>query len=84
MRDEISTHLFDQAAYQQFQKRLESETSLLNEWLDSNKLNDNKPVAGFEQEAWLIDKHFNPAPLNQKFMGLAKRDYICAELAEFN
>ncbi|NNE37672.1 MAG: glutamate--cysteine ligase, partial [Gammaproteobacteria bacterium] len=84
MGDEISTHLFDETAYQQFQKCLESETSLLNEWLHTNKLNDDKPVGGFEQEAWLIDKHFNPAPLNEKFMGIANQDYICAELAQFN
>ncbi len=44
MGDEISTHLFDKAAYQQFQEHLESETGLLNEWLHSDRLNYNKPV----------------------------------------
>ena len=41
-------------------------------------------VGGFEQEAWLVDENYYPAPLNEKFMALADKDYICAELAQFN
>lgn len=84
MGDEISTHFFDEFAYQSFRQNLESETSLLHEWIQSDRLNENRPIGGFEQEAWLVDESFNPAPLNEKFMEIANKDYICAELARFN
>lgn len=84
MGDEISTHFFDELASQRFRQNLEGETSLLHEWIQDGRLNENQPIGGFEQEAWLVDENFNPAPLNEKFMEIAKKEYICAELARFN
>ena len=84
MGEEITARSFDQAAYSQFNSNLSAETSLLNEWLLSERLDDKRAFGGFEQEAWLVDKVFYPAPLNEKFIATAKSELVSAELAKFN
>ena len=84
MGEEISDKKFDQTAYAQFNSRVDAETSLLRDWILKDHLNDERPYAGFEQEAWLIDTNFNPAPLNEQFIKYAKSELVSAELAKFN
>ena len=84
MGEEISASQFNASDYQRFNSRLKAETIKLKEWISANKLNDDRAIGGCEQEAWIIDKNFRPAPLNERFIEVAKSDLVSAELAKFN
>jgi hypothetical protein len=84
MGEEISAIRFKKSDYQRFTANLTAETSELKAWIAANRLNDNRAMGGFEQEAWLIDDNFRPAPLNEKFITTAQNELVSAELAKFN
>ena len=84
MGEEITERRFEAADYDRFAERLKAETATLKEWIASGRLSDARAVGGFEQEAWLIDRCYSPAPLNDQFLEKAGNIPVSAELARFN
>lgn len=84
MGDEIRTSSFSAADFAQFQTELQNETALLKSWFDAQQFSQHPPRAGFELEAWLVDEHFQPAPLNQEFLRRLNSPLASPELASFN
>jgi hypothetical protein len=84
MGEEIADDKFSPSAYEEFSSRLANETNVLKSWLSEGRLKDSRAFGGFEQEAWLLDDTFNPAPLNEVFIETANSELVSAELAKFN
>ena len=84
MGQEIDGSRFKKQDFQQFLNRLKQETALLEQWLSDNRFANDRTVAGFELEAWLVDKHYMPAPINAEFLRAMASDMVCPELASFN
>ncbi len=84
MGQEIDTMRFEPRHFNEFERRLRHETELLGEWMRSGRFSDRGPVAGFELEAWLVDREFEPACLNQAFMQVMDNPLVAPELAQFN
>ena len=84
MGDEIEYKHFKQADYQQFVSRLKEETALLKEWFDRRQFSTSPLMAGYELEAWLINRNGRPAAINKEFLELAANPLLTPELAKFN
>lgn len=84
MGQEIDSTRFKKGDFDTFSARLKQETALLSQWFAENKLNNKQYVAGFELEAWLIDKNCQPAPLNEEFLARVNNPLVSPELAKFN
>jgi len=84
MGQEINAATFSEQHRAQFAGRLASETALLREMYAAKKLSSCGPVAGFELEAWLIDRNFFPAPHNQSFLERLGDPLVVPELSRFN
>lgn len=84
MGQEIYSSNFSESDFAEFQRRLISETRLLDEWFMDGLIGDQGQIGGLELEACILDSQGNPAPLNQVLLqGLDKR-YVVPELATFN
>jgi gamma-glutamyl:cysteine ligase YbdK (ATP-grasp superfamily) len=81
---EISTFRFTAKDFKRYKTRLEQETELLCEWAAKCRLSDRGPVAGFELEAWLVDRNLNPAAVNVAFLEKMSEPLASQELALFN
>jgi gamma-glutamyl:cysteine ligase YbdK (ATP-grasp superfamily) len=81
---EIDSCTFSQVDFQQFRKNLSRETKWLRQAISSKALSEKSPIAGFEIEAWLVDKEMNPAPLNSCFLDELNDPLATPELAKFN
>jgi len=84
MGQEISDSNFDDAAFDEFRDRLDTETSLLSNWLAQGRLQSSARRFGFEIEGWLVDAQARPAPYNREFLAAVDDPYVVAELALFN
>ena len=84
MGQEIGTAGFTEAHFAAFALRLGEETALLRRRFAEGTLSQAGPVAGFELEAWLIDRNFFPAPHNQSFLGRLGDPMVVPELSRFN
>lgn len=84
MGEEIQYSHFNKSDYQQFFSRLKEETELLKSWFDSRSFSSSSLMAGYELEAWLIDKSANPAAINDAFLAQANNPLLTPELAKFN
>lgn len=84
MGEEISYSRFNKTDYQRYQSRLQQETELLREWFVNDSFSALPKTAGYELEAWLIDRNGHPAPVNEEFLRRANNDLLCPELAQFN
>jgi len=84
MGEEIDIAQFHNEDYSRFQSKLEEENRLLHQWFEQNRFSASHPVAGFELEAWLLDEHFHPAPLNEAFLEKLNSPLASPELASFN
>lgn len=84
MGQEISLTHFDDNDFKRFHQKLEQETLLLAKMLEQNKCSAREPVAGFEIEAWLIDKSMRPSPTNKQYLATLNNPLVSAELAKFN
>ena len=67
MGQEITFSQYDAADTERFHQRLRQETELLSRLIKNNTCSTCKPVAGFEIEAWLVDRKFQPAPTNELY-----------------
>jgi len=83
MGEEINYSRFNKTDYSQFKKKLCQETELLKQWFDGNYFSKKPLVAGYELEAWLVDRLGQPCAKNGQFLDAAKNDLLSAELARF-
>jgi gamma-glutamyl:cysteine ligase YbdK (ATP-grasp superfamily) len=81
---EIDTIDFKARDFAQYTKRLAQETELLAAWVRTGQLSQRGPVAGFELEAWLVDEHMQPAPINEAVLEALADPLATLELARFN
>lgn len=84
MGREIDALAFDAAAFQRFGESIARETALLGAWVRAGALAEAPYVAGFELEAWLVDRTFAPAPLNERFLATLASALVVPELSKFN
>jgi gamma-glutamyl:cysteine ligase YbdK (ATP-grasp superfamily) len=84
MGQEIDHTRFSQKDFDVFMQRLRNETALLASYFEQGRFDDGPPVAGFELEAWLVDKQLNPAPINDVFLAQLQDPLVSPELATFN
>ncbi len=84
MGAEIEKSEFSINDYLEFTKNLKEETALLKELFEAKKCSKKPLKGGFEIEASLVDKEFNPATKNQELIEKLNSDFITYELAKFN
>jgi len=85
MGQEISASRFKKQDFARFEKRLAEETSLLREHFEQQALSTRHAVGGFELEAWLVDRHGKPAPINEEYLALLGDTALYSpELSRFN
>jgi gamma-glutamyl:cysteine ligase YbdK (ATP-grasp superfamily) len=84
MGQEISLTQFEEGDFQSFRRKLEQETLLLNRLIDQKACSLRSPVAGFEIEAWLVDRDMRPSPINKQFLASLNEPLASPELAKFN
>ena len=84
MGQEIESARFDRRDFKTFAARLKEETDLLADWFDAGRFSESDPVGGFELEAWLVNRDFQPAPVNEVFLERLANPLVVPELAKFN
>ena len=84
MGEEIKYSRFNKTDYQQFISQLKAETSLIKNCFDEQQFSSAQLMAGYELEAWLIDRDAKPAAINEKFLAQADNELLSLELAKFN
>ncbi|HQR53743.1 MAG TPA: hypothetical protein PLZ79_10770 [Burkholderiales bacterium] len=84
MGREIDAVVFDAADFRRFGEHVARETALLGTWVRAGALAEAPYVAGFELEAWLTDRAFAPAPLNERFLTALASALVVPELSKFN
>jgi len=84
MGQEISLSAFDKSDFDNFYKKLKSETKLLKKMIEQDLFSTRTPVAGFEIEVWILDKDMQPAPINDHFLATLNNPLAFEELAKFN
>ncbi len=85
MGQEITDRNFTAQDFERFFQCLRQETWLLSQWLQEGLIPSRRDhVGGFEMEAWLVDGHARPAPLNRELLAHLKDPLVVPELALFN
>ncbi len=84
MGKEVATSRFNKQDFKAYTRRLREETLLLEQWFRSGVFAEDHPRGGFELEAWLVDRNYHPAPLNERFLDLSGDILVVPELARFN
>lgn len=84
MGQEIAFSQFDKSDFDRFYQNLKQETELLNKLIKQKACSTRSPVAGFEIEAWILDKELQPSPINESFLASLNNPLAFAELAKFN
>lgn len=84
MGQEINASAYLPTDYLRFKQRLAAETELLAKFIQDRVCSELSPVAGFEVEAWLLDKDMRPAPLNESYLQSFNNPMAAPELAKFN
>lgn len=85
MGEEILSSQFSDEDHARFRIRLEAETDLLQQYFDEQKFSCAEPVAGFELEAWLLDRdQLRPLAANELFLKRLNNPLASPELASFN
>lgn len=84
MGDEIRSSNFHEEDYQAFTDSLNQEMQILSDWFENKTFSRNTAMCGIEQEAWIVNKEFYPAPENQYLMDAMQNDLLSPELAKFN
>ena len=84
MGQEIAAGSFSDAGRARFAARLAEETALAQQMAAAGAFASAGPIAGFELEAWLIDRNCFPAPHNQSFLERLGDPLVVPELSQFN
>ena len=84
MGEEIQYSRFTKTDYLKFTSRLKEETALVKNWFDTSRFSSAPLMAGYELEAWLINKTGHPVAINESFLEKANNNLLSPELAKFN
>ncbi|MDP1558608.1 MAG: glutamate--cysteine ligase [Nitrosomonas sp.] len=84
MGDEIPSSHFSSKDLKIFTDRLRVETQLVSDWIAQDRFSFEQKMFGYELEAWLIDRNFRPAPINEQFLQALDDPLVVPELASFN
>ncbi|HFE36790.1 MAG TPA: glutamate--cysteine ligase [Gammaproteobacteria bacterium] len=84
MGEEIRSSQFYRQDYSDFYRKLENETLTLKRLLEHNAFGKSQALCGIEQEAWITNQHYYPAPENQFLLDEIASDLLSPELAQFN
>ncbi len=84
MGQELETSEFRDEDYEEFGRRLKTETDLVEGWERNDALSDGPPTAGFELEAWLVGSDMRPVPRNDAFIKALNSPLVVPELSCFN
>lgn len=84
MGQEIEATRFTDEDFAGFSRRLQQETGLLAEWFETSAFSMRDRMCGYELEAWLVDRQFRPAPVNEAFLQRLDDPMVVPELARFN
>ncbi len=84
MGQEIQQREFTPRDFEAFAARLRAETDELQRWLELDRFEQCDGVAGFELEAWLLDRQGRPTANNDRFLRELNNPLIVPELAAFN
>ncbi len=84
MGKEIESSRFTPHDFARFSDRLQEETALLERYFRDGLFCQEKLVAGFELEAWIVDREGLPLPENEAFLAQLNHPLVVPELAAFN
>ena len=84
MGEEIDTSRFTELDFIEYKNRLQAETELLEEWFQQGRFVADKRMGGYELESWLVDKQYNPSPINEEFLKRLNSEWVTPELSRFN
>ena len=84
MGEEITQSHFIPEDFNRFKSALSRETEQLGDLFKQDAFVNEHPVSGFEIEAWLLDKDFHPASINEAFLTAFDNPLASPELASFN
>jgi hypothetical protein len=84
MGQEIAETRFSQDDFARFGRCLVDETGRARQAFADGEFADDGRVAGFELEAWLIDRNFFPIGCNQAFLARLNDPLVVPELSRFN
>ncbi|HEX5355993.1 MAG TPA: glutamate-cysteine ligase family protein [Aquabacterium sp.] len=84
MGQEITATRFNAEDLARFAQGLAAETRLAADTFRRGGFAQQGRVAGFELEAWLLDRNFYPVPCNQSFLARMADPQVVAELSRFN
>ena len=84
MGEEIRPQAFGPQELEAFAARLADETARLRAWAQAGRLDERARTAGFELEAWLVDRNAFPLPENERYLARLADPLVVSELARFN
>ena len=84
MGEEIEDWRFEPGDFTEFERRLNAETERLASLVASGAMSMRRNVAGLELEAWLVDEHARPLPINERFLERLSDPMVVPELSAFN
>ena len=84
MGQEIEDSSFTPEDFVEYAECLRRETQLLGQWFRDGLFSARDRMGGFELEAWLVDEHVRPAPVNETFLRHLDNPMVVPELARFN
>ena len=84
MGEEIGSSQFSKQDYEQYYDQLKLETQALEKLFKDNRFSCVSNYCGLEQEAWILNEDYLPAPENQYLLDTLKNDLLSPELAQFN
>jgi len=84
MGDEITRSEFSDEDFHEFKLRLRSESRILMNWFKNDHFETTQGKCGFELEAWLVDKNYQPSPINETFLKNVANPLVVPELSKFN
>lgn len=84
MGQEITSTHFNKQDFTRFAERLAIESALLKSWFEEGRFAQCAPIIGAEIEAWLVDQHCRPAPINREYLAALADPMVVPELASFN
>ena len=84
MGEEIKSSYFNDDDFSHYKECLSRDTAKLNILFEEDALAKSHPVAGFELEAWLVDRDLHPSPVNDAFLEKFNNPLASPELASFN
>ena len=84
MGTEIQATQFGPQDEAQFRERLRDETRHLMGLFRDGAFDDDGDTFGIELEAWLVDRDFLPAPVNERFLEAVNDPTVVPELSQYN